>query len=81
MINEIKRLAKIQHYNSDISIQFISRFIPSVHHFYENIIIDSNTLVAIGVSDIDLVYFSINMGGFIFGNGITFAIFLSLGPS
>ncbi|KAI0223698.1 hypothetical protein LSAT2_025187, partial [Lamellibrachia satsuma] len=37
MINEIKRLVKIQYYNSDISIQFISRFIQYVHHFYENV--------------------------------------------
>ena len=38
-------------------------------------IIDSNTLVTIGVSEIGRIYFSKERGGFCFGSGITLALF------
>ena len=57
----------------------ISPSIVSSSHF---IIIDSNTLAAIGVSEIGLMFFTIVVlvdNSFVFGNGITFAICHSIG--
>ena len=41
--------------------------------------IDSNTLAAI--NDIGLMSFLMDTGGFLFGNGITFAVFHSIGTT
>ena len=40
---------------------------------------DSNTLASIGLSDIGLISFSSESGGCFFGNGMTVAVFQSLG--
>ena len=57
----------------------ISPSIVSSTHF---IIIDSNTLAAIGVSEIGLMYFSIDTKGrVVYGNGTTLAIFHFIGST
>ncbi len=57
---------------------YLLSILPSIRSSIHSIMIDSNTLAAIGVNDIGLMAFSMDTGGFLFGNGITFAVFQSI---